>query len=92
MKVKIISDSTCDLSSELIQKYGIAITPLSIALGGVYLKDGSEIRPDAIYTYLRNHSKAALVYLFRGEPPHCHLGGMENDKSLPSGEILTIYY
>lgn len=52
MKIKIISDSTCDLSSELIQKYGIAITPLSIALGEVYLKDGSEIRPDAIYTYV----------------------------------------
>ena len=29
MKVKIISDSTCDLSPELIQKYDIAIVPCS---------------------------------------------------------------
>lgn len=52
MKVKIISDSSCDLSPELIQKYGIAITTFFIALGGVYLKDGFEIKPDAIYTYV----------------------------------------
>lgn len=30
MKVKITSDSTCDLSPELIEKYDIAITPLSV--------------------------------------------------------------
>ena len=33
MKVKIISDSTCDLSPELIERYDIAITPLSVHCG-----------------------------------------------------------
>lgn len=33
MKVKITSDSTCDLSPELIEKYDIAITPLSVHCG-----------------------------------------------------------
>ena len=30
MNIKIISDSTCDLSAELIRKYDIAITPLIV--------------------------------------------------------------
>ena len=29
MNIKIISDSTCDLSKELIEKYDIAIVPLT---------------------------------------------------------------
>ena len=31
--VKIISDSTCDLSKDLLEKYDIDITPLHIVLG-----------------------------------------------------------
>ena len=31
MKFKIISDSTCDLSEELIQKNNIAIVPLIVS-------------------------------------------------------------
>ena len=31
--VKIISDSTCDLSQELLDKYEISILPLHILLG-----------------------------------------------------------
>ena len=31
--VKIISDSTCDLSKELVEKYDITILPLHILLG-----------------------------------------------------------
>ena len=31
--VKIIADSTCDLSKELIEKYNISILPLHIILG-----------------------------------------------------------
>ena len=31
--VKIISDSTCDLSEELVKRYDITILPLHILLG-----------------------------------------------------------
>ena len=33
MNVKIISDSTCDLSSELLSRCDIDIVPLSVTLG-----------------------------------------------------------
>ena len=50
-KVLIASDSTCDLSRELIEKYGIEILPLSVSLGGVDYTDGVDVDPDAIYAH-----------------------------------------
>ena len=49
MSVKIIADSTCDLSKELLDKYEISVLPLHIVLGDKEYKDGLEISPDEIY-------------------------------------------
>ena len=49
MSVFISSDSTCDLSRELIEKYGIGITPLYIVMGEESLKDGLECTPQDIF-------------------------------------------
>ena len=38
MRIKIIADSTCDLSKELIEKYDITILPLTV------IKDGDSVR------------------------------------------------
>ena len=42
--IRIIADSTCDLSSDLIKKYNIQIAPLHIVLGEKEYLDGAEIR------------------------------------------------
>ena len=47
--VKIISDSTCDLSPELLARYEIDILPLHILLGDQEFEDGKNITPDQIY-------------------------------------------
>lgn len=57
MKVKIISDSTCDLSKELIEKYDIEILPLYVCLNDKIMKDGLEIKPDDIYAYVDESGK-----------------------------------
>lgn len=49
--VKIISDSTCDLSKDLLDKYDISILPLHILLGDDEYEDGINITPDEIYTW-----------------------------------------
>ena len=49
--VKIISDSTCDLSPELIAKYDIDISPLHILLGEDEYEDGKNITPEQIYSW-----------------------------------------
>lgn len=49
--VKILSDSTCDLSAELIETYGITIVPLHVVLGDKDYKDGVDITADEIYEW-----------------------------------------
>ena len=50
-KVKIISDSTCDLSQELTAKYDIDILPLHILLGENEFRDGKDTTPDRIFAW-----------------------------------------
>ncbi len=51
MKIAITSDSTLDLSKELLEKYDITVLPLNILLGDVEYKDG-EIETEKIYEYV----------------------------------------
>ena len=51
MKIKITSDSTCDLGSELISKRGIGIFALQVILGEKSYRDG-EIQPQEIFDYV----------------------------------------
>ena len=53
--VKIISDSTCDLSPELVNRYDIDILPLHILLGEKEYKDGKNITPDEIFAWSDAH-------------------------------------
>ena len=54
MKKQIIisSDSTCDLSSELIARYNIRILPMGVTLGDNSYRDGVDITPDDLYAYV----------------------------------------
>lgn len=49
--VKIISDSTCDLSPELVERYNIDILPLNVLLGGKEYQDGKNITPEEIFKW-----------------------------------------
>ncbi len=49
--IRICSDSTCDLSEELVRKYGIEIIPLHILLGDKEYRDRVEITQDEIFEW-----------------------------------------
>lgn len=50
-KITIASDSTCDLSPELIEKHAIKLLPLTVNLGTKQYRDGIDITPDDIYKH-----------------------------------------
>lgn len=52
MRVKIISDSTCDLSQDLIQKYNIGIVPLIVTKDSQEYLDGITITPADIFAHV----------------------------------------
>lgn len=53
--VKILSDSTCDLSQELVEQYGIEILPLHVLLGEGDYRDGMDITPEEIFAWSDEH-------------------------------------
>ncbi len=52
MRVKIISDSTCDLSPELLARYEIGITPLCVIKDEEEFRDGVDITPEDIFAHV----------------------------------------
>ncbi len=49
--VKIIADSTCDLSPELLEQYNIDLIPLCVVMGDKTYLDGVNITPEEIYEW-----------------------------------------
>ena len=55
--VKIICDSTGDLTPDVIQKYGISLVPLNVLFGTDVFQDGVTITPEAFYAKLVTDSR-----------------------------------
>lgn len=50
MKIRIMTDSTCDLDRAYIEAHDVTVIPLTVNLDGrAYADDGEEITPDAIF-------------------------------------------
>lgn len=56
-KVAVLSDSTCDLSKDLLEKYSIGINPLYTVLDDKQYRDMLEITPDEIYAYVAKNGR-----------------------------------
>ncbi len=52
MRIKITSDSTCDLTKAQIQEHDITIYPMIVNKAGKSYKDGVDITPDDIYAHV----------------------------------------
>lgn len=55
-KVKIVADSTVDLTPELYKSYDILVMPLSVNFGEESYKDGVDITPEQIYEKVKTGS------------------------------------
>ena len=49
MKVRITTDSTSDLSPEIVRKYDIGVVPLSVIIDGQVYHDGVDVTPRDIF-------------------------------------------
>ena len=54
MNIKILSDSTCDLPQEVIEKYNITLVPLTVIKDGEQFSDGVNIIPADIFNHVAN--------------------------------------
>ena len=54
MKIKILSDSTCDLSPELLAANEVTLVPLTVIKDDEQFKDTVNITPDVIFEHVAN--------------------------------------
>ena len=54
MKIKILSDSTCDLTAEQLQKHNIDLARLTVVKGDEQFVDGLTITPADIFAHVAN--------------------------------------
>ena len=52
MNIKITSDSTCDLSPEILEAYGITLIPLTVIMDDRDYKDGVTITPGEVFAHV----------------------------------------
>ena len=52
-KIVLMTDSTCDLSKELLEKYDIKMLPFNVILGGETYLDGVTLSPEDIFEYVK---------------------------------------
>ncbi|QUH21018.1 DegV family protein [Alkaliphilus sp. B6464] len=55
--IKIIADSTCDLSNEILEKYDISLAPLTINIEGKIYRDRIDIQPNDFYGIMEGLSE-----------------------------------
>ena len=54
MNIKILSDSTCDLSKALLEQHNITLVPLTVVKNDEQFKDGVSITPADIFDHVAN--------------------------------------
>jgi DegV family protein with EDD domain len=57
MRIKITSDSTCDLSAQLVEQNNITILPLTVVKDGETFHDGVDITPAEIFAHVNAGGK-----------------------------------
>lgn len=57
MTVRIVTDSTCDLPADTIEKYGISVLPLYINIGNQGYLDGIDITRAQFYSHLPTYER-----------------------------------
>lgn len=55
--IKLLADSTCDLSDEILKLYDISLAPLTITIGEKTYRDRVDIQPDDFYKMLSSLEK-----------------------------------
>lgn len=52
MYIKITTESSCDLTKELVEQYEICVIPLEIQVGNELKLDGLEVTPENLYDHV----------------------------------------
>ncbi|MCC3357088.1 DegV family protein [Bacillus sp. REN16] len=86
-KVKIVTDSTADLSKEQIRELGISVVPLSITIDGVTFLDRVDITPKEFLTKMKQSAELPKS----SQPAVGHFVELYDQLGSDGSEILSIH-
>lgn len=87
MKIKLMADSTCDLSQEILEKYDICIAPLVINIDGQEFRDRLDIQTDEFYNKLETYKKPPTTSM---PSPESYLSCIRKAEDQGYDEVLCI--
>lgn len=85
-KIALATDSSCDLPSEIIEKYQIQVVPLSIHFGETFYLDGITMKPEQFNKML----DTSLVYPSTSQPAYKEFYNRYNYLSTHFESIIAI--
>jgi len=86
-KIALLTDSTCDIPQEILDKYDIQVVPLTIIWGGEQFKDGVDLTPEDFYKRLEEDSTLPTT----SQPtPHQMVQAYDEAKRKGAEEILIV--
>jgi DegV family protein with EDD domain len=88
MSIRIVTDSTCDLPAEVVEKYGISVVPVYINIGNRGYLDGVEITRAEFYRNLPNYEVQPTT---AAPPPEKYRMVYEALAGEGASEILSIH-
>ncbi|MEW8972489.1 DegV family protein [Mesobacillus jeotgali] len=86
-KIKIVTDSTCDLNDELIKEWGIVVVPLSISINGENFLDRVDISPKEFMEKM----KASPELPKSSQPPAGEFLKVYDELAADGYEIISIH-
>ncbi|WP_226642165.1 DegV family protein [Mesobacillus subterraneus] len=86
-KIKIVTDSTCDLNDKIIKKWGIIVVPLSISINGENYLDRVEISPKEFMEKM----KASPELPKSSQPPAGEFLKIYDELAAEGYEIISIH-
>jgi DegV family protein with EDD domain len=87
MSVRIVTDSTADLSPQLAQELGIAVVPVYVRFGDKSYRDGIDIGYDELYDKLIN----SAVCPSTSQPTPADFAKVYQELSRETDEIISIH-
>jgi len=86
-KIALLTDSTCDIPQEFVEKYDIQVIPLAIIWGGEQFKDGVDLSAEEFYHRLESDS---LIPTTSQPTPQQMVKAYDEAKRKGAEEILII--
>ncbi len=87
MSVRIVTDSTADLSPQLVKELGISVVPVYVRFGDKSYKDGIEIGYDELYDKLIN----SPIHPSTSQPTPADFAQVYQELSKETNEIVSIH-